>query len=87
MTVYNITKLSPNTAKAIAKYYGVDKVSLRYSDWGNKFGAVAINKVETKNISINKRLIVGKYLTTKFGNISINVLTSYPRIETKKVTL
>ena len=84
MTVYNITKLSPNTAKAIAKYYGVDKVSLRYSDWGNKFGAVVIDKIETKNIPVNKRLIVGKYLMTKFGNISIRVLNSYPKIERKK---
>ena len=84
MTVYNITKLSPNTARAIAKYYGVNKVSLRYSDWGNKFGAVVINKIESKNIPVNKRLIVGKYLITKFGSISINILKSYPRIKRKK---
>ena len=32
MTVYNITKLSPSTAKAIAKYWGVNRVSLRYSE-------------------------------------------------------
>ena len=84
MTIYNITKLSPNAAKAIAKYYGVEKVSLRYSDWGNKFGAVAKYKPDTSQIPIVKRLIVERYLTTKFANIPLNVLTSYPRIERKK---
>lgn len=85
MTVYNITKLSPNTAKAIAKYYGVDKVSLRYSDFLNTFGAVPKNKLEAPNISAHKRAIVKRYLNKKFRDIPDKVLKSYPRIETRKV--
>ena len=85
MTVYNITKLSPNTAKAIAKYYEVDKVSLRYSNWGNKFGAAVKDKADINKIPIAKRLVVQKYLNIKFGNMmSINVLKSYSKIERNK---
>ena len=81
MTVYNITKLSPNTAKAIAKYYGVNKVSLRYSDLFNMFSAIPLEK---SNISVNKRLTVKKYLAIIFENIPIEILKSYPKIERKK---
>lgn len=81
MTVYNITKLSPNTAKAIAKYYGVNKVSLRYSDLFNMFSAIPLEK---SNISANKRLVVKKYLAIIFENIPIETLKSYPKIERKK---
>ena len=84
MTVYNITKLSPSTAKAIAKYWGVSKVSLRYSEWLNKFGATSNIKSEVTSVPKNKRLIVDRYLSTKFNRMPLKELMSCPRIERSK---
>ena len=84
MTVYNITKLSPSTAKAIAKYWGVSKVSLRYSEWLNKFGATSNIKSEVASVPKNKRLIVDRYLNTKFNRMPLKELMSCPKIERSK---
>ena len=84
MTVYNITKLSPSTAKAIAKYWGVSKVSLRYSEWLNKFGATSNIKSEVASVPKNKRSIVDRYLSTKFNRMPLKELMSCPRIERSK---
>lgn len=81
MAVYNITKLSPSTAKAIAKYWGVSKVSLRYSEWLNKFGATSNIKSEVASVPKNKRLIVDRYLSTKFNRMPLKELMSCPKIE------
>ena len=84
MTVYNITNLSPSTAKAIAKYWGVSKVSLRYSEWLNKFGAKSNIKSEAASVPKNKRLIVDRYLSTKFNRMPLAELMSCPKIERRK---
>ena len=84
MTVYNITKLSPSTAKAIAKYWGVSKVSLRYSEWLNKFGATSNIKSEVASVPKNKRLIVDRYLSIKFNRMPLKELMSCPKIERSK---
>ena len=84
MTVYNITKLSPSTAKAIAKYWGVNRVSLRYSEWLNKFGATSNIKSEAASGPENKRLIVDRYLNTKFNRTPLAELMSCPKIERRK---
>lgn len=68
MTVFNITQLDKKLAKAIAKYYGVSKVQLTYSDcWLVFAGKVCINK-ERDQVSDYKREIVRKVLTSRFGN-------------------
>ena len=84
MTVYNITNLSPSTAKAIAKYWGVSKVSLRYSEWLNQFGATSNIKSEVASVPKNKRLIVDRYLSTKFNRMPLRELMSCPKIERRK---
>lgn len=79
MTVYNVTKLSPSTARAIAKYYKVDKVELRYSDWVNQFGAV-VKRGNVYSVDGQKRVIAHKYLMNTLGNMDINLLRQCPII-------
>ena len=84
MTVYNITKLSPGTAKAVAQYLGVGKVTLTYSEWLNKFGVKSKVKSEATSVPVSKRLIVDRYLNTKFGRTPLTELMSCPKIERSK---
>ena len=84
MTVFNITKLSPGTAKVIAQYLGVGKVTLTYSDWLNKFGVRLNIKSEATSVPVSKRLIVNRYLNTKFGRTPLVGLMSCPKIERSK---
>ena len=84
MTVFNITKLSPRTAKAVAQYLGVSKVTLTYSEWLNAFGVKSKVKSEATSVPKNKRLIVERYLNTKFGRTPLTELMSCPKIERRK---
>ena len=84
MTVFNITKMYPGTAKAVAQYLGVGKVTLTYSDWLNKFGVKSNIKSKATSVPVNKRLIVNRYLNTKFGRTPFKTLMSCPKIERSK---
>lgn len=78
MTVYNITKLSPNLAKSIAQYLGVNKIIITYSDWLNQFG---IRTSKGTNISATKREITLKHITNRFAQTDIKKLISCPKIK------
>lgn len=80
MAVYNITKLNKSLAKSIAKYYGVSKVQLRYSDWFNQFGAYVKDEAEGASVPAIKRKVVSKYLMKVFGFTLIPDLKRCPVI-------
>lgn len=68
MTVYNVTKLNPSVAKAVAKYLGVTTVQLTYSDWLIEFGVRVKDKSERNQVPKDKRERVKKYLMEKLGD-------------------
>lgn len=84
MTVYNITKvIDKSLLNAIKKYLDVDKLTILYSDWGNKFGITT----KHNNINKNKSLIVSKVLWDKLCAEPVTKFTSCPKINTHHASI
>lgn len=81
MAVYDVTKLIDfETMQTIKKYLGVNKLTLRYSDWLNNFGLYTKEKYNQK-----KKERCFKYLIKKYNlmNYNMDTLTKYPIIRKK----
>ena len=64
MTVYNITKvIDKSLLLSIKAYLNADKVTILYSDWGNKFGVRVTDKFSNK--SRERAAVVSKVLWDK----------------------
>ena len=57
MTVYNITKVIDKTLlNSIKAFLNVDKVTVLYTDWGNKFGVRVMNNTNRDKANIISKL-------------------------------
>lgn len=68
MTVFNITQLDQNLARTVAKYYGVSKVQLMFSDLFLMFAGKVCANEERDQVPSYKKEVVRKILTNRFGN-------------------
>lgn len=83
MTVYNITKVIDKTLlKSIKTFLNVDKVTVLYSDFSNKFGVRVTN-----NINKDKESIISKLLLGKLSQKPITTFTSCPKIDVHNASL
>lgn len=84
MTVYNITRLRPHTAEAVATVLGVTKVELRYSDWLNGFGVHVKNSEERDKVSPMKRKSMAGVITRLFADVPMQEILKCPVVKRNK---
>ena len=83
MTVYNITKVIDKTLlNSIKAFLNVDKVTVLYTDWGNKFGVRVMN-----NTNRDKANIISKLLWSKLSLEPITKFTSCPKVDVHNASL
>lgn len=86
MTVYNITKVVDDSLLlSIRAFLNVDKVTILYTDWGNKFGVRVEDKIHTA--SKERIAIISKILWNKLCNEPISKFTNSPRIDVHNASL
>ena len=83
MTVYNITKVIDKTLlNSIKAFLNVDKVTVLYTDWGNKFGVRVMN-----NTNRDKANIINKLLWNKLSLEPITIFTNCPKVDVHNASL
>ena len=83
MTVYNITKVIDKTLlNSIKAFLNVDKVTVLYTDWGNKFGVRV-----TENTNKDKANIISRLLWTKLSLEPITIFTNCPKVDVHNASL
>ena len=86
MTVYNITKVIDNTLlNSIKVYLNADKVTVLYTDWGNKFGVRVSDKFH--NASKERLNIISKVLWNKLSLKPITMFTNCPKVDVHNASL
>ena len=86
MTVYNITKVIDKTLlNSIKAFLNVDKVTVLYMDWGNKFGVRVLNKFH--NASKERLNIISKVLWNKLSLEPITIFTNCPKVDVHNASL
>lgn len=86
MTVYNITKVIDKTLlNSIKVYLNVDKVTVFYTDWGNKFGVRVSDKFH--NASKERLNIINKVLWNKLSLKPITMFTNCPKVDVHNASL
>lgn len=84
MTVYNITKVIDKTLlNSIKNYLNIDKVTVLYTDWGNKFGV----RCNNSNKDMTKLNIVSNLLWNKLCNKPIELFTNSPKVDVHNASL
>ena len=84
MTVFNITKvIDKNLLSSIKAYLNADKVTVLYTDWGNKFGV----RVTDKNADKNKYAVVSKMLWDRLCHEPITKFTNCPKVDVHNASL
>lgn len=86
MTVYNITKLNPKLAQAVAYYLDVPKVEIRYSDFSNTFGVYIKPRQAKYTVNPERYKIACKFVTKKLGQCYIKDLIQYPEVYKNSLT-
>ena len=80
MTVYNITKvIDKRLLNSIKIFLDVDKVTVLYTDFGNKFGVKTLDKFN--NIRKERLDIVSKVLWNKLSQKLITTFTNCPEVD------
>ena len=83
MTVYNITKVIDKTLlNSIKAYLNADKVTVLYTDWGNKFGVRVMN-----NTNKDKANIISKLLWNKLSLEPITMFINCPKVDVHNASL
>ena len=83
MTVYNITKVIDKTLlNSIKAFLNVDKVTVLYTDWGNKFGVRVMN-----NTNRDKANIINKLLWNQLSLEPITMFTNCPKVDVHNASL
>lgn len=83
MTVYNITKVIDKTLlNSIKAFLNADKVTVLYTDWGNKFGVRIMN-----NTNKDKASIISKLLWDKLCHEPITKFTNCPKVDVHNASL
>ena len=83
MTVYNITKVIDKTLlNSIKAFLNVDKVTVLYTDWGNKFGVRVMD-----NTNKDKANIISKLLWNKLSLEPITKFTNCPKVDVHNASL
>lgn len=83
MAVYNITKVIDKTLlNSIKTFLNADKVTVLYTDWGNKFGVRVLN-----NTNKDKARIISRLLWNKLCHEPITMFTNCPRIDVHNASL
>ena len=83
MTVYNITKVIDKTLlNSIKVYLNVSKVTVLYTDWGNKFGVRVMN-----NTNRDKANIISRLLWNKLSLEPITMFTNCPKVDVHNASL
>lgn len=83
MTVYNITKvINKALLNSIKAYLNIDKVTVLYTSWGNKFGIRTGKEVNKRRLAI-----VSKMLWNKLKDEPITKFTDCPRIDVHNASL
>ena len=86
MTVYNITKvIDKSLLNSIKVYLNVDKVTILYTNWGNKFGVKVSNRFY--NANIEKINAINKVLWNKLSSKPIAMFTNCPKIDVHNASL
>ena len=86
MTVYNITKVIDKTLlNSIKAFLNVDKVTVLYTDWGNKFGVRVSGKLH--NASKERLNAINKVLWNKLSLEPITMFTSCPKVDVHNASL
>lgn len=86
MTVYNITKvIDKNLLSSIKVFLKVDKVTVLYTDFGNKFGVKTTDKLN--NIRKDRLDIVSKVLWNKLSQKLITTFTNCPKVDVRNASL
>lgn len=83
MTVYNITKVIDKTLlNSIKAFLNVDKVTVLYTDWGNKFGVRV-----SDNTNKDKANIISKLLWNKLSLEPITIFINCPKVDVHNASL
>lgn len=83
MTVYNITKVIDKALlNSIKAFLNVDKVTVLYTDLGNKFGVRTINNADKA-----KANVVSKLLWSKLSLEPITIFTNCPKVDVHNASL
>ena len=83
MTVYNITKVIDKTLlNSIKAFLNVDKVTVLYTDWGNKFGVRVMD-----NTNKDKANIISRLLWNKLSLEPITIFTGCPKVDVRNASL
>lgn len=86
MTVHNITKVVDKALiKGIKEYLDVDKVTIFYSDFCNKFGVKVLDKFQ--NVRKDRLNIVSKVLWSKLSQKLITTFTNCPKVDVHNASL
>jgi len=86
MTVYNITKvIDKSLLLSIKAFLNADKVTVLYTDWGNKFGVRVTDKFSNK--SRERAEVVSKLLWDKLSLEPITKFTNCPRVDVHNASL
>ena len=86
MTVYNITKvIDKNLLSSIKVFLNVNKVTVLYTDFGNKFGVKTTDKLN--NVRKDRLDIVGKVLWNKLSREPISIFTNCPKVDVHNASL
>ena len=86
MTVYNITKVIDKTLlNSIKAFLNVDKVTILYTSFGNKFGVRITDKFH--NVSKEKLNVVSKVLWNKLSLKTIKTFTNCPKVDVHNASL
>ena len=86
MTVYNITKVIDKTLlNSIKAFLNADKVTVLYTDWGNKFGVRVSDKFH--NASKERLNTISKVLWNKLSLEPITMFTSCPKVDVHDASL
>lgn len=80
MTVYNITKvIDKNLLNSIKLFLNVSKVTILYTDFGNKFGVKTTDKLN--NVHKDRLDIISKVLWDRLSLKPIKIFTNCPKID------
>ena len=86
MTVYNITKvIDKNLLSSIKVFLNVDKVTVLYTDFGNKFRVKTTDKLN--NVRKDRLDIVSKVLWNKLAFKPIKMFTNCPKVDVHNASL
>ena len=86
MTVYNITKvIDKNLLSSIKVFLNVDKVTVLYTDFGNKCGVKTTDKLN--NVRKDRLDIVSNVLWNKLSQKLITTFTNCPKVDVHNASL